>query len=430
MFEGFKKDTLIIKQVLGLGLLGYLILLMGLIQTISTPIIIFFLCLCIIVGVFFIKKKKLFDLTFYIKIRDLNKIEKIIMSIIFIVSLISVFEVLAPSTSGDALTYHFRIPFDYVFFQKVKYFESALYNMPHLIQIIYVIPFSLGANDIGSHLINYYICILFFILIFKMLSSFFDRQTALITILIIILLPMFTFIKVSGRVEVGLTLFFIFGVYTLLNFLNKKKISWLVLSAIFFGYACSVKYTALIFFVPLYLYLLFYSLIKLSSKNYQYIKYFFIFSFFCILFSSPFYIKNYIMTGNPLYPYFYEIFGGKDWSNTLVESAKLHFESIKKPAGQGFLDFLKSPWILTMEGEKFISGKNGYGFLYLTFLPILMTLGYEHFKQNKCKIFIPKPDPLYLFTWLIFLMDILFIFSFHRGRHLFIIFVILSIYLA
>ena len=68
-----------------------------------------------------------------------------------------------------------------------------------------------------------------------MLSSFFDRQTALITILIIILLPMFTFIKVSGRVEVGLTLFFIFGVYTLLNFLNKKKISWLVLSAIFLG---------------------------------------------------------------------------------------------------------------------------------------------------------------------------------------------------
>ena len=73
--KDLKKDTLIIKQVLGLGLLGYLILLMGLIQIISTPIIIFFLCLCIIVGVFFIKKeKKLFDLTFYIKIRDLNKI--------------------------------------------------------------------------------------------------------------------------------------------------------------------------------------------------------------------------------------------------------------------------------------------------------------------------------------------------------------------
>ena len=71
------------------------------------------------------------------------------------------------------------------------------------------------------------------------------------------------------------------------------------------------------------------------------------------------------MTGNPLYPYFYEIFGGKDWSNSLVDSAKLHFESFKKPAGVGLLGLFKSPWILTMEGEKFISGKNGYGFLYL-----------------------------------------------------------------
>ena len=111
----------------------------------------------------------------------------------------SLFEVFAPATSGDTLTYHFRIPFDYVFFEKIKYFQSALYNMPHLIHLIYVIPFSLGADDIGAHLINYYICILFFILIFKMLSNF-DRQTTLLTILII-LLPMFTYINFSAQVK-------------------------------------------------------------------------------------------------------------------------------------------------------------------------------------------------------------------------------------
>ena len=41
------------------------------------------------------------------------------------------------------------------------------------------------------------------------------------------------------------------------HFLKEEKISWLILSAIFFGYACSVKYTALIFLIPLFSYLLF-----------------------------------------------------------------------------------------------------------------------------------------------------------------------------
>ena len=148
--------------------------------------------------------------------------------------------------------------------------------MPHLMQVIYVIPFSLGADDIGSQLINYYICILFFILIFKMLQNFFDRQTALLTIFIIILLPMFTFIKVSGRVEVGLTLFFIFGVYTLLNFIKEEKISWLILSAIFFWICLFCKVYSINFLRPIVFVFIFYSLIKLSIKNYQYIKYFYI----------------------------------------------------------------------------------------------------------------------------------------------------------
>ena len=60
-----------------------------------------------------------------------------------------------------------------------------------------------------------------------------------------------------------------------------------------------------------------------------------------------------------------------------------------------------------------------------------MALGFEYFQKNKFKTFIPKSDPLYLFTWLIIFGWVFwFIFSFHRGRHLFIIFVILSIYIA
>ena len=51
-FKDLKKDYLIIKQVLGLGLIGFFIFLMGLIQIISTTNITFFLCLCTIVGVF------------------------------------------------------------------------------------------------------------------------------------------------------------------------------------------------------------------------------------------------------------------------------------------------------------------------------------------------------------------------------------------
>ncbi len=426
-FKNFDHVSINFKLAIGLGLTSYLIMFIGVLGLYIDTLFLSLLILLFSIAILFFKKLNKFS----VKIIKFKFSEKIYLTLLLLILILAFFEVLAPVTTGDSLSYHFKIPYDYVKAQELIYVQSSLYNMPHLIQMLYVVPFLFGANDIGCHFINYYICLLFLSVLYEFSKCLFGRKVALVSLLIVSTLPMFTFIKVSGRVEVGLSLFIILGIFSIINFLKTKKIEWIILCGACLGISAGIKYTGL-FYVTILGLILFIILLKNSCNEYKKNAVtFLVFTLAGLLFSFPFYLKSYLMTGNPIYPFLFSIFGGKDWSQSLAVMSNLHFDAFKKPGGDSFLDFLKLPWLLTMDGEKFIAGKNGYGFLFISFLPILLIYLFLSIKKSGINILFNLENRVNIISWVIILGFVMwFLFSFHRGRHLFIIYVLLSILIS
>ena len=84
----------------------------------------------------------------------------------------------------------------------------------------------------------------------------------------------------------------------------------------------------------------------------------------------PFYLKNWIVTGNPFYPFFYELFDGLLWD---ADQARLYDIFIQGLGmGRSLIDYLLLPWNLSfrarMESPHFDGILGPIFFLMLPFL--------------------------------------------------------------
>ncbi len=63
-----------------------------------------------------------------------------------------------------------------------------------------------------------------------------------------------------------------------------------------------------------------------------------------LLVCSPWLVKSYIYTGNPVYPFFYSVFSGKDWTGELARG----YSTLQANFGLGndFASFLLLPYNL------------------------------------------------------------------------------------
>ena len=64
---------------------------------------------------------------------------------------------------------------------------------------------------------------------------------------------------------------------------------------------------------------------------------------------SPFYIKNWVLTGNPLYPFLYPILGGVGWDMELSRQYDLFLKNLGM--GRGLFDYLLLPWNMSFHAK-------------------------------------------------------------------------------
>ena len=423
------------ELAIGLALSGYLLLILAALGILN---------LTVVLGIFgflsiytlFAQKSRLMRAVactnLISAIRKGDKWDRLGWGIVVILLLAAIIEALAPATTSDALSYHLRIPYDYVVEGGLIYSPFQPYNMPHLMQMLVTLPFLLGAGDVGAHLTYFIFCILLIAALYRLASQYFDQKIALLAVILFISTPMFSYIKVSGMVEVGLTAMILLSIWALLNGLNadeKYRYRWMLASGLFIGVACGTKYYGLFAGAVAFLLIVVISYremdwsVALRSSS--------VFAAGALVLGVPFYIKNMLMTGNPLFPALFDLLAGRDWSAEMAQLAKSYFDAYKRPAGDGLLDLVLSPWRLTMDGEKFLAGRTGYGFIYLAFLPLIMIWLVKNLRFNGLRTFLPSKSTVSIFVWIVILFWVLwFLLAFQRGRHLMPVFAILSVLTA
>jgi hypothetical protein len=284
---------------------------------------------------------------------------------------------LTPPISRDALIHHLAIPKLWIKhggFYEIPWAEYAYYPMN--IDLLYTVCLYFK-NDIAPKFIHLAFGIGTSLLIYHYLKQKFSRNWGLIGLLIFITTPVVVWLSTTAYVDLGMTFFITGSVLAFIIWRDSEysKTRWILISSCCMGIAVGSKYNALIawFIVNLMLIL---SYVRDTRRQTGALQYGILFFFITILVASPWYLKNYLQTGNPFYPLFNSIF--KSLSHHSVQEVVVG-QTIKKTGQIGFFKmrevmYGESFWeSLLIPIRMFFQGKdNSYQYFQGSLNPILI----------------------------------------------------------
>ena len=228
---------------------------------------------------------------------------------ILLLLLIEIILNLTPPIARDALIHHLAIPKLWLKnggFYETKWADFSYYPMNF--DLLYIIPLYFN-KDFIANFIHMSFGIGTALLIYNYLNNKISRIAGLLGIIIFLSIPIVVRLSTQSYVDLGLAFFTTAGILAFIRYREGefKEFKWLFLSAVAMGLALGTKYNALIAWFFLSLAVVFvYS--KDTGRQWEAIKYGLIFFLISLFVFSPWFIKNIILTGNPLYPLFRGIF--------------------------------------------------------------------------------------------------------------------------
>jgi hypothetical protein len=210
---------------------------------------------------------------------------------------------LTPPVSRDALIHHLAIP-------KLWLTHGGFYEMPWAsfsyypmnIDLLYLLSLYFK-NDIVPKFIHLAFGVGIGVLVYRYLEKRLGRNWGLLGFLIFFSTPVVVRLSTTAYVDLGMVFFTTASVLAWITWQREgyKDLKWFILSSVCMGLAAGSKYNALIAWFFMNLMVVFYYS-RDTKKGLQAVKYGVVFFVITLLVVSPWFIKNYIQTGNPIYP--------------------------------------------------------------------------------------------------------------------------------
>ncbi len=207
-----------------------------------------------------------------------------------------------PPVSRDALTHHLYVPKLYLkagCIHEIPHISFSYY--PQLLDLLYIIPLYFK-NDILPKYIHFSFAIAASVMIYLYLKKKFDKRTGLAGSFFFLTIPVIVKLSVTVYVDLGLIFFTFASIVYLFKWKNSElKWRYLMVSGTFTGLAMGTKYNGILSLITLTL-LLPLLIPKQQRKALKSFLYPVAFALIALSVFSPWMIKNYLWTGNPLYP--------------------------------------------------------------------------------------------------------------------------------
>ncbi len=216
-----------------------------------------------------------------------------------------------PPVGYDALEYHFGGPTYYVQIHKLGYLWGNAYAaFPANMEMLNTWGMLLH-NEIIGKLFIWFVGLLTTWAIYYTGKKHFSSLTGAMAGSMFAALPMLVKLNLQGNIDIAMACFSVFSFLSFLNWEKEKRNSDLVLCGIFSGLALGCKYIIITLNVlPLLILIFFYQ--KVENKKLSTLFLFCISSFIVFV---PWLLKNFFLTGNPVFPLAYSFLGGYEWNN-------------------------------------------------------------------------------------------------------------------
>lgn len=279
---------------------------------------------------------------------------------------------MAPPSETDAITMHLVTPREYVRAGRMVWLPDALDSPmvmgPHLLYT-FVMLLSLRA-EAAPALLHFMASALCLVWIWRFMRRFVGRRGAWAAAALFCTMPMITKVTIAPMVDMFLVLYVIAALAALCDFVLRAAPTSAVTAASFAALAAWTKYNgfvALAAILSVILLRAFFDLRRLAPYALA--------GFVAAAaVASPFLIRNWAWTGNPVAPTMSAVFGGPSWDEPGFEyrdAGDERYEALHHSPK----NMLLAPWLLTVNARLASSGVSGtIAFAFLAFLPFTLLL--------------------------------------------------------
>jgi len=242
-----------------------------------------------------------------------QRIVLISLCLLFVTLVVSIILLASvPPVSRDALTHHLFVPKLYIEHGGIYEIESIPFSYyPMNLDLLYMIPLYFG-DDIIPKYIHFIFALLTALLIYNYLKNRISEFYGLLGALFFLSIPIIVKLSITVYVDLGLMFFTTSSLLLLFRWLNSgHRIRYLILAGVCCGLAAGTKYNGM---VSLFLLSLFTPVLymrtgeKLPGSSLKAIGFALIFVLASLAAYSPWLIRNYAWTGNPIYPLYNSLF--------------------------------------------------------------------------------------------------------------------------
>jgi len=280
---------------------------------------------------------------------------------------------LYPPTAWDEISYH--LPYARYYVENMGLSVNAFLRYPlyaHNINLLFALSL-LFSDDISAHLIHASTAVLCAVGIYSLGSLTSDKRVGAIAACIFLSSPVVTHLMRTAYIDLGLTLFVFLSFYCISVWSIKKQEHWLYFAGAAAGVAAGSKYSGL-FYIPMFLVWIGYESRKLSSVMKFVLPAF--------LFGAPWYVRNVIISGDPVSPFGGDVFGYWLWNKEdLVAQSQDLLTS--RGTRRNLISFLKLPWHLFRHYDKFGEGSLSPG-VFAVFPAVLLFKKLDSFNKKLC----------------------------------------------
>lgn len=220
-------------------------------------------------------------------------------------------------------------------------------NYPPLVPLLYTWFYLMtgGVHEIFAKAISPIYSLLTVIVTYSLAREMYKSKTlAISSVFFLVTVPIFMFVSEECLSDIVVTSILLSSMYFLyLGFKGEEhRSSRLVLvGGVLAGVSAFTKYTGLVSFLVGLIGILSARLLdhgylcKLRpAEKVLYYKPFLVFVVGFLIFGAPWYVRNLIVLGNPIYPLLYQVFGGKDIDVWMMQNSwDAHFSTVEVKSG-------------------------------------------------------------------------------------------------
>ncbi|MCX5782198.1 MAG: glycosyltransferase family 39 protein [Elusimicrobia bacterium] len=268
--------------------------------------------------------------------------EKLALFLVCVIAFFNLLGALTPELFYDSQFYQLGVLVHWLKEHKMltTNFIPASY-FPFNINMLYLMGLSIN-NEITAKLIHYSCGLLIVYAVYIFSEKYFNRTTAVFSALIFYSIPQVATVSWKTAIELGIGIFEFGAVFALVNYIVSKKKQWFIISAIFCGFSMGSKYTGIVFCYFALIGTLIIQGVMAKENSFKIFKSVFFFSLIAMITCLPWYLRNFIYSGNPVFPFFWEKIGYEK-----IHLTKSLFLDPPRPEFN-FLNYFLFLWPLTM----------------------------------------------------------------------------------